>query len=222
PTRCAMVTLSGGEAALIADLGEELGMSFPKLSDATLARLRPAFPPYSTINNPVDAWGLGFNAERFGIVVDALFADPDLDLIGFSIDAPGRGGGDVPYACVMAEACIARKTDKRLVFFNNTSGSGVNAEVKAILDKGNIAYLSGLRPSLVAIRNLMTLPQVETLQSPAAAPDPLPTSEPECFRLLRQQGVPMVAAEAVGNADEAVAAAERMGYPVVLKGVAPH
>ena len=227
PTRCAMVTLSGGEAALIADLGEELGMSFPKLSEATLARLRPAFPPYSTINNPVDAWGLGFNAERFGMVVDALLADPDLDLIGFSIDAPGRGGGDVPYACVMAETCIARKTDKRLVFFNNTSGTGVNAEVKAILDKGNIAYLSGLRPSLAAIRNLMSLPQIETVQSlatPGAAPAglPLPESEPERFRSLRQQGVPMVAAEAVTGAENAAAVAETLGYPVVLKGVAQH
>ena len=225
PTRCALVTLSGGEAALIADLGEELGMSFPKLSDATLARLRPAFPPYSTINNPVDAWGLGFNAERFGVVVDALLADPDLDLIGFSIDAPGRGGGDVPYACVMAETCIARKTDKRLVFFNNTSGTGVNAEVKAILDKGNIAYLSGLRPSLVAIRNLMSLPRldaVQSLTSPGVAPVPLPESEPARFSLLRQQGVPMVAAEAVTSADNAAVVAEQLGYPVVLKGVAPH
>jgi acyl-CoA synthetase (NDP forming) len=218
-----MVTLSGGEAALIADLGEELGMSFPKLSDATLARLRPAFPPYSTINNPVDAWGLGFNAERFGIVVDALLADPNHDLIGLSIDAPGRGGGDVPYACVMAETCIGKKTDKRMVFFNNTSGSGVNAEVKAILDKGNIAYLSGLRPSLAAIRNLMS-PKGEishTSDSPSDA-IPLPESEPQRFRSLREQGVPMVAAESVASVEDAVTAAEKMGYPVVLKGVAPH
>ena len=51
----AMVTLSGGEAALIADIGSEYGLKFPRLAAHTLARLRPAFPPYSTINNPVDA-----------------------------------------------------------------------------------------------------------------------------------------------------------------------
>lgn len=224
PKRCAMVTLSGGEAALIADLGEELGMSFPKLSPETLARLRPAFPPYSSIGNPVDAWGLGFNAERFGTVVQALLADPDLDLIGFSIDAPGRGGGDVPYACVMAEACVTAKTDKRLVFFNNTSGSGVNAEVKAILDKGNIPYLSGLRPALAAIRNLTALPEIDTVEPAPVdlAILPLPDGEPERFRVLRQHCVPMVAAERATSAQAATAAAERMGYPVVLKGVAPH
>jgi acyl-CoA synthetase (NDP forming) len=88
-------------------------LKFPKLAAETLARLRPAFPPYSTINNPVDAWGLGFNEERFKIVLHALLDDPDIDLIGFSVDAPGRGGGDVSYACVMAQACVDAKTDKR-------------------------------------------------------------------------------------------------------------
>jgi succinyl-CoA synthetase beta subunit len=97
--------------------------------------------------------------------------------------------------------------------------------VKAILDKGNIAYLSGLRPSLVAIHNLMSLPRLDAVQSavsPAAAPAALPESEPERFRSLRQQGVPMVAAEAVTSAENAAGVAEKLGYPVVLKGVAPH
>ena len=97
------VTLSGGEAALIADTAFLLGVTLQKLAAPTLERLRPAFPPYSKIGNPVDAWGLGFNAERFGMIVDALVADPDIGTIAFSVDAPGAGGADVPYACVMAE-----------------------------------------------------------------------------------------------------------------------
>jgi acyl-CoA synthetase (NDP forming) len=218
-----VVTLSGGEAALIADLGSDLGLKFPKLSAETLARLRPAFPPYSGINNPVDAWGLGFNAERFGIVLHALLADPEINMISFSVDAPGRGGGDVPYACVMANACVEAKTDKRMAFFNNTSGSGVNAEVRAILDKGDIPYLSGLRPALAAIRNLASLKAAPVPRAPAAAVSAaLPASEPACFQALRNEGVPMVASERASSSDEAVAAAERLGYPVAMKGVAPH
>ncbi|HET6236672.1 MAG TPA: hypothetical protein VFE41_17180 [Acetobacteraceae bacterium] len=53
------VTLSGGEAALMADFGRELGIEYAKLAPATLARLRPAFPSYSSIGNPLDAWGSG-------------------------------------------------------------------------------------------------------------------------------------------------------------------
>lgn len=223
PGKTVVVTLSGGEAALIADLGAELGLRFPKLADATLARLRPAFPPYSGINNPVDAWGLGFNAERFATVLHGLLADPEINLIGFSVDAPGRGGGDVPYACVMAQACIDAKSDTRMVFFNNTAGSGVNAEVRAILDKGGIPYLSGLRPALAAMRNLAGLQAGMTAPAePAKAADDLPASEPACFQVLREAGIPMVRAEAVTSRAAAAAAADRMGYPVVLKGVAPH
>ena len=223
PGKNVMVTLSGGEAALIADMGGELGLKFPKLSAETLGRLRPAFPPYSSINNPVDAWGLGFNAERFGVVLQALLADPEINMIGFSVDAPGRGGGDVPYACIMAQACVDTKTDKRMAFFNNTSGSGVNAEVRAILDKGGIPYLSGLRPALAAIRNLASLKASPALcPAPATRSAALPASEPDCFQALRDEGVPMVASERVGSAAEAVAAAERLGYPVAMKGVAPH
>jgi acetyltransferase len=150
--------LSGGEAALMADLGNELGIEYAELAPETLARLRPAFPSYSSIGNPLDAWGLGFNPERFRVVLSALLADPTIGTIGFSVDAPGQGGGDVPYACIMAEACVAVTTDKRLVFFNNTAGTGVNADVRAILDRGGIPYLSGMRTALAAVARLLDTP----------------------------------------------------------------
>lgn len=216
------VTLSGGEAALMGDLGSELGITYDQLAQETLARLRPAYPPYSSIGNPLDAWGLGFNPDRFRIVLQALLDDPSIGTIGFSVDAPGKGGGDVPYACVMAEACLEAKTDKRLVFFNNTAGTGVNAEVRAILDRARIPYLSGMRPALAAIARLIdtAMPPAPPIVVPAASP--LPTEETACFTALRDAGVSMVAAETVASAAEAVAVATRFGYPVVLKGVAPH
>jgi acyl-CoA synthetase (NDP forming) len=99
----------------------------------------------------------------------------------------------------------------------------VNAEVRAILDKGGIPYLSGLRPALAAMRNLAALKPSPAPRPAAAANSPaLPVSEPACFQALRDEGVPMVASERVGSAAEAVAAAERLGYPVAMKGVAPH
>jgi acyl-CoA synthetase (NDP forming) len=216
------VSLSGGESALLADLGGDLGIGFAPLSDATLARLRPAFPPYSKIGNPLDAWGLGFNAERFRIVLHALLDDPDIGVIAFSVDAPGQGGCDVPYACIMAEACAEARTDKRLVFFNNTSGTGVNADVRAILDRAGIAYLSGMRPAMAAIGHLLRFgvpsAPLDTVQ-PGAEPPP---DEVGRFVMLTQAGVPMIATEAAATQIEAVGAAARLGIPVVLKGVADH
>jgi acyl-CoA synthetase (NDP forming) len=204
------VSLSGGESALLADLGTGLGIPFPPLAEDTLARLRPAFPPYSKIGNPLDAWGLGFSAERFRIVLDALLADPAIGTIAFAVDAPGQGGCDVPYACIMAEACAEAVTDQRLVFFNNTSGTGVNADVRAILDRAGIAYLSGMRPAMAAVGHLLRLgdPVPPRLEVPVAAAPP--DDEPGRFAALAAAGVTMTRSEAVGSVDAAVAAAERL------------
>jgi acyl-CoA synthetase (NDP forming) len=222
------VTLSGGEAALIADIGHEVGIEFAPLGADTIAMLRPAFPPYATIGNPLDAWGLGFNPERFGTVVKALAADPAIGTVAFAVDAPGAGGGDVPYACIMAESCAAAAagSDKRLVFFNNVTGTGPNGEVRAILDRAGIPYLSGVRPALAAIGHFLRAPPASTTPHFFAAPADwhrraLSADEAERFRALAEAGLPMAQTVPVGSAGEAADIAARLGFPVVLKGSSP-
>jgi acyl-CoA synthetase (NDP forming) len=229
PKHFVAVTLSGGEAALIADVGSEAGIEFAPLSAETLARLRPAFPPYATIRNPVDAWGLGFNPERFAMVVKALTADPEIGSIALSVDAPGIGGGDVPYACIMAEACAAAAatSDVRFIFFNNVTGTGPNSEVRAILDRAGMPYLSGVRTALAAIGHHLRAPAV----APAAPAEAtamewcrraLSGDETERFRALAEAGLPMAETLPVASPGEAGKAARRLGFPLVLKGSAPH
>jgi acetate---CoA ligase (ADP-forming) len=225
------VTLSGGEAGLLADLGAACGLTYQPLSAATLERLRPAFPPYSSPRNPLDAWGLGFTAERFAAMLDALVADPEIGTLAFCVDAPGKGGGDVPYACVMAEACVAAaaRTDKRIVFFNHATGTGPNADVRAILDRAGIPYLSGMRPALAAIAHYNSIGP-EATEPPRASPGQAAawrsalqaTDEAAQFAALKAAGVPMIQAVAVASAADAEREAKRLGFPVVLKGTAPN
>ena len=222
----AAVTLSGGEAALLSDIGAELGLEFMSLAGETLAGLRPAFPAYATIGNPVDAWGLGFDAQRFQLVVDALLADPHLGILLFSINAASRRGEDVPYARAVAQACLGARTDKRIVFINNTVGNGVNSAIRKLLDTAQIPYLSGMRAGLAAVRNMVRLQlpsmPVDEARRVGAAMPPWPGDEPARFRLLSQAGIPMVPALAVSNEHEAARAAAAMGGPVALKGIADH
>lgn len=222
------VTLSGGEAALIADNAPALGVTLPPLQDATKAAMKPAFPAFAKPSNPLDAWGLGFQKERFAVVLKALTDDPSVGAIAFSIVANTEGGPDGVYGREMAEACAASvgTHDKALVFMNATAGAGPNREVKKVLDAAGIPYLSGMRTSLAVLGHWLR---------PDAKPRPAPSfadawagkfreaaSETALFELLRKAGVPMVQATAVASADEAVALA---GEPVVLKGCArslPH
>jgi acyl-CoA synthetase (NDP forming) len=223
------VTLSGGEAALIADTANDLGVDLMPLSAETIKRLRPAFPPHATIRNPVDSWGLGFNAERFAMIVAALAADPEIGTIAFSVDAPGAGGADVPYACTMAEVCVsaAAKADQRLIFFNNSSGTGPNGEVRSILQGAGIPYLSGMRTALAAIGYA----QRETPRPPVAEVNTRPAqwiervasgSDTTRFRMLAEAGLPMAECAPVASSAEAVSIGQRLGYPLVLKGSAPY
>jgi acetate---CoA ligase (ADP-forming) len=223
------VTLSGGEAALIADIGSDRKVDFSPLSTATLERLRPAFPSYATIRNPLDAWGLGFNADRFAMVVETLARDPDIGTIAFAVDAPGNGGADTRFACVMAESCVALRSwsDTQLVFFNNISGSGPNRDVRAILGRAGIPYLSSVRTALAAIcHQYRRAPRRSAVDSSGAPANwrerALSETETSRFNLLAEAGVPMADCVSVSHAADAVNSSQRLGFPVVLKGSAKH
>ena len=221
------VTLSGGEAALVADNAPALGLALPPLAPATAEALRPAFPPFAKPSNPLDAWGLGFTPERFRVVLDALAADPSIGAIGFSIVANTEGGPDGVYGQEMAKACadLAGTHDKAIVFMNATAGAGPNRDVKAILDGAGIPYLSGMRTSLAAISHWLREPARER-------PRPLDaarwtarlqgaTSETAAFGVLGEAGVPMTRAERAATPRDASRIAASIGFPVVLKGCAP-
>lgn len=224
------VTLSGGEAALIADLSAQAGLELSGLSDGTVARLRPAFPDFARPQNPLDGWGLGFNAKNFGIIVDALQADPDVGAVALCVDAPGSGGGDVPYTLQMTKLVGKPEHTKPIIFFNNTSGTGPNEDVRQALVPFGIPYLSGMRNALVAMAHWIGPPPSATVVLAASAVVDAkgietalsrgPMRQTALFRLLRDNGVPMASCEAVSSATDAAAKAATLGYPVVLKGCA--
>jgi acyl-CoA synthetase (NDP forming) len=229
------VTLSGGEAALIADISSEIGLGLKPLADTTIERLKPAFPPFARLNNPLDGWGLGFNAKRFGEMLDALCADESVGAIGLAIDAPAPGGADTGYALVMAEhAARIAASGRYLVFFNNTAGAGPNPQIRAVLEPAGIPYLSGMRPALRAIANWLHLrdpaPRTTTQDLPrngwrARLSGSFDLDEQQLHVMLRDAGVPMVPTRVVQSPEMATEVAGALGYPVVMKGSAaklPH
>ncbi|HLX28038.1 MAG TPA: acetate--CoA ligase family protein [Casimicrobiaceae bacterium] len=219
------VTLSGGEAALIADIASDFNLALPSLDASTIERLRPAFPPFAHPDNPLDAWGLGFDAQRFGQMLDALGHDPSIGAIGIAIDAPAAGGADTAYALAMvphATRVVAR--GKQVIFFNNATGRGPNEDVRVALRAAGIPYLSGMRTSLWAIAKWLELREPKVERVPATTRS-LPVAGSDWDRLLAQAGVPMVQTHVVSSALHAIEIADAAGYPVVLKARAeslPH
>ena len=227
----APVTLSGGEAALLADMGERYGLSMPALAPETVAGLRPHFPPFAVPRNPVDAYGLGWDVGRFGDLIEALLGDPRLGVVALCMDSTERGGGDVGYIREMAEICgrLAPRTDKRIVYVNNTSVGGMDRVARDRFAALGVPALVGMREGLAALAE-WTRAATATRPPDAAPPATAeawcarargPLDEPARFALLADAGLPMAPTRPVASAAEAVAAAAVLGYPLVLKGSAP-
>ena len=227
------ITLSGGEAALIADLATATDVSIPEFSASTRDRIRAALPAFSqSARNPLDAYGLNWDPQRFSAMISALLDDKEIGVIVPAVDAPASGGADADWACEMATllADLAPTTLKRFVIFNNAANLGVDRRLASILTKANIPCLTGMRESLVALGHW-------THFDPAPPADDLWDEKPvsagrrallasrgndeALFKALRTAGIPTAECALVTSAEAAVKAAAEIGYPVALKGSAP-
>ena len=222
----APVTLSGGEAALVADLCGDLGMQIPDLEERTIERLRAEFPPFGTPRNPIDAYGLGWDAERFHRIVEAVVDDENIGLIPLCMDSASNGDGDHGMVEQMAATCKALDplTDKRFVYINNTSGSGVSESARREFGDGKIPVLVGMRAGLGAVSQWLRLVEPEPtaiVEVDNSWVDKALQAKGEAQRLalLESAGVSMVPTTVVRSTEEACAAAHNHDA-VVMKGTA--
>jgi acetate---CoA ligase (ADP-forming) len=229
--RVAVLTNAGGLGILCADACESAGLTLPPLADATVEELRVLLPSEASISNPVDMLGsaVGSTYEQ---VLPALLHDPRVDSVIVLFVPPvvagadevaaaiaraveGAGAADKPLlACVISSDGIPeRLLSASLAAFSFPESAaralGRAAERAEWLrtQQGRVPELEGVDP--VAARALVQDGADRWLT-------------PEQTRaLLQTYGVPVVAERTAETADEAVAAAADLGYPVVLKtGVA--
>lgn len=224
------ITMSGGEAALVADLAEEAGVTMRPFAGATVERLRRSLAPFSSPRNPLDAWGLGWDVERFEEITETLLADDDVGIIAPAMDAPA-GRADAEQAVQMTELFqrLMPETSKRFIMIQNSSASGTDQRVVDRCAQAGIPCLDGLREALLAIGHWTNYrapaANTETYEEDVAEMwrqrAALPQTEAENYRLLTDVGIAMVQSVAVTTPDVAAREAERIGYPVALKGVVP-
>jgi acyl-CoA synthetase (NDP forming) len=226
---------SGGERAMFVDLASDLGVPFAAISEDTRAKLQDTLDPGLVAENPLDGWGTGIDADRiFRESFQLLHDDPDTAAVAFVVDLTKQGEPyDESYLGVAHDVWAA--TSKPYCVLSNL-GSAVEREEAAILRRGGIPVLEGTASGLLALGHL--LDEGERHARPASV-EPAPVAddvrerwrerlaaggeigELEGLRLLADYGVPVVPARGASSADEAVAAAEELGWPVVLKTAAP-
>jgi acetate---CoA ligase (ADP-forming) len=235
--RIAVMTNSGGQAELILDGAGSLGLELPALSPGTRAEVQRVIGPITGDGNPLDAWGNGDYRTNMPHGLEVLGADPDTDVVVWctdSADGAPLGGAErlMEYARILADG--ARASAKPFYLMGTRSGI-FRSEQHAYLKARGIALIGGTRQGLRAIDRLARArasiaparpapPGVRPLLA-AIARGRRTIHEHDAKRLLAEAGLPVVPETLVATRREALAAAEGIGYPVVLKLVAddvPH
>jgi acyl-CoA synthetase (NDP forming) len=228
-TGLATVHDSGFERAHVADLAAAAGVPFAPLTAHTRQRLAAVLDPGLEPGNPLDVWGTGRDPE--GLFTEALLAladDPGTGAVALAVDLIPEHDGDDSYRAAVLTA--AAKTSKPVAVLASIPAA-IDAGAASRLRAAGVPVLESTRTGLLALRHLLdraARPGPELTQPPvsvgaarrarwsaALAGGPLPAAD--LFGLLRDYGIPAVAARSAATLDEALAAAAGIGYPVALK-----
>jgi acyl-CoA synthetase (NDP forming) len=232
PGGLAAVTDSGGERAMLADVAAEVGVPFARVSEETLESLRSVLSPALEPDNPLDAWDALEGAEQvFTRSLLKLHEDPAVAALALCVDLTTEESADIGYGGVAREVQAA--TAKPFFLMSHVA-SAVDPHDAAGLRENGIPVLEGTRTGLAAVRHLFAHRDTRSrppLQPPGADPavtrrwrerlaSPDGLSAKESFQLLSDYGLPVVPTVTVTSKGDAVAAAEQVGWPVVLKTAA--
>lgn len=228
--RAHLVTNSGGEGVLLADIAHDVGIDLPPMGDSARAALQGHWPRLH-VGNPLDPWGVDDYREVYPRALAAAAAEPG-DMLIVSQDQQASAGEHErqlgrDLARYLLEATAGH--DVMPVLLSPTS-QDPDPELAAFCRTAGIPLLRGARPAMSALAKLGAVAQAVEPDGAVAAPVPRPhprlhRSEPltedEALSVLADHGVDVPRQTTVRTVDAAVTAAESLGGPVVLKAVAP-
>ncbi len=230
PGGLGVVSISGGACDIIADRAELVGVPLEPLAEKTRARLSDVLASYGTLRNPLDITGAASeNPQIFADALAALADDPAVAILAaiHVLPTEERAARFRPRLEVIATGL--RAAGDRGLLVDQTFGE-IDPFTAGVLEEiGVLHAMTGLRDTIDAIggairwsawlrRPRTARPAEGRLDLPGPS---VPWSEARALRLLAEHELPVVPWRLAGTRKEAVAAACEVGYPVVLKVVAP-
>lgn len=218
---------SGAFKALTLDLAEELDLPLTPLDDDNAPALRAALPPFVPVSNPLDITAQGLSEpEIYTHVLTALFDDARAGGV-----VAGIIQGDPVTAQIKVPAILAslegRDPGKPLVFAGLDEGADIPAHHIAALRERGIPWFPTTER---AFRALTRLGKLACRDLSDATPSPVPVSglsdafgvvpEYRAKALLGPLGIPFPEGRFAVSVNEAVAAAQAIGFPVAMKAQA--
>lgn len=217
--RVAILSDGGGIAVIAAGVLAAEGFEVPELSAATQEHVRALRPGAASTRNPVDLTAIMDDQLTYPRVLDALMTSGEVDaaiMIGsfgtLTHEEPGRDPEEARAADVLAAS------GHPLVVAMQWTGE---PPWQALRDGGVPAFrrVGAACRALAAAYRFETAPVRATPPWPEAAPPVTDTGYTAARELLAAGGVPFAPAAEVTTSPAALAAAVKLGYPVVLKAL---
>lgn len=224
----AAVAASGGACVITLDKAEAAGVAMPPLAPQTRAILDRHVPDYGSVANPCDITaGVASDGAAYSACVEAMLADPSYSSVVVML--PSISETLTPRNLAMFSA-LAEKAAKPVCFSwmsewrDGPGAEATEADPHVALFKSTEQCFQTLAAwHRWAAERPMLRPRGRSTSDRAEAAGRLldaageKLTEREAKAIMAAYKVPVAADHVVQTADEAVAAASTIGFPVVLK-----
>ena len=228
-----VVTNSGGPGILAADACERQGLVMAALHQETVDELKSFLPPYASVYNPVDIIGDG-GASRYARAIAAVAADPavnallviltptpkvEAELTAQAVIDLAKGTDKTIMCCFIGEARVAaaramlREARVPCFDFPDQAVTALAAMYRYALRRAapppvDVCYRRDKQRAAKVIEAAMGRGQSELVEF-------------EVQDILRAYEMPAPQTIMARSSKEAAKAADKIGYPVVLKIASP-
>jgi len=226
---------SGGQRALLVDLGEAEGVKFTSITKETQRRLGEVLEPGLDPVNPLDAWGTGNGADDiYAKGIRALDADPSTGITLLAVDLPPMDDSDSWYANIV-RPLLSRLRNPLAVLAHLSDAT--SAKQAGELREMGIPVLMGTETGLRATRHVIEYSAYQRDRAANKNAQPRQIERPANLLELRERL--RRASGALGEHDskqilaaygltttqeiqtqtltETLSAGDEIGYPVALK-----
>ena len=218
--RVAVLSNSGGLGVIMSDTCASLGLAVPELSPSAQQSLRAFLPAFGAAGNPVDVTAqILADPTLLPRALEVLVRSDEIDIV---VVALGMVNRMYPVERIARDIVRVTTEAQKPVVVAWVAGA---PEGETALRAAGLPVFTDSTRCLKTIAALLPLdveantagaPTVEVHGIVTVSPAG-PLDEHASKTVLRHHGIPIVDEELVTTPDEAVAAAGRLGYPVVVK-----
>jgi acetyltransferase len=231
----AIVTNAGGPGIMAADACEKSALNMASISLSTVNKLKEVLPPYASPYNPVDIAG-DADSRCFGSALEVVLQDDNIHAVLVMLTPTSTAAADLE-AITEAIIRVAKTTDKPV--FPCFMGKHRTSDGQKMLQEAGLPCYTFPEPAIASIETMYRyflwknrkepiIPEIKRDVDRAAAvihtahkAGASEIVEFQAQEILSAYNLPVPKTNLARTSDAAVAAADSIGYPVVLKIASP-